>query len=308
MNRVLRRPMFRTGGSAEGITSGLQPRQGLAYSGVAGELSNRNKPNNTKPDEGTSMMEKLMFNKSMVEALAPRTPRKDTSMRDFLINFGLDIASRPASGSIFSTAAASAKEPFAKFQQAKQIEDAYGAKETESDRALIADMIKGMNDDELSALMKDVQAGVDAGLWTEKQGIIKLLKKKVYGVQKEEGEVRGETIETRAGILLERDEDMGYDSAIAIANAAQDIFDGKVEGVTADQIDTDQLYVEPETWAYMGTPNEETGIYTVPTDANDGDKNDFQETYTEGMIYYNYRNKMWYQKSGKQLIPLQQPE
>ena len=30
MNRTLRRPMFRIGGSAEGITSGLQPRQGYA--------------------------------------------------------------------------------------------------------------------------------------------------------------------------------------------------------------------------------------------------------------------------------------
>ena len=30
MNRVLRRPMFRTGGSAEGLTSGLAPRQGYA--------------------------------------------------------------------------------------------------------------------------------------------------------------------------------------------------------------------------------------------------------------------------------------
>jgi len=165
-----------------------------------------------------------------------------------------------------------------------------------------------MNDDELSALMKDVQAGVDAGLWTEKQGIIQLLKKKVYGVQKEPGEIKQETVETRASILLEQDEDMGYDSAIAIANATQDIFDGKIDGVTAEQIDTDQLYIEPETWAYMGDPDSDTGIYTVPTDANDGDKNDFQETYTDGMLYYNYRNKMWYRKSGKQLFPIQQPE
>ena len=30
MNRTLRRPMFRMGGTAEGITSGLAPRQGYA--------------------------------------------------------------------------------------------------------------------------------------------------------------------------------------------------------------------------------------------------------------------------------------
>ena len=278
MNRTLRRPMFRMGGSAEGLTSGLQaPRQ--------------------KYDLGKDV-QKITQQRDLINTLAPR---KDTGMRDFLINFGLDIASRPPSGSIFSTAAESAKGPFQQYQAKK-------FQEEQSDRDLISQLVKGMNDDELSALMKDVQAGVDAGLWTEKQGIIQLLKKKVYGVQKEPGEIKQETVETRAGILLEQDEDMGYDSAIAIANAAQDIFDGKIEGVTADQIDTDQLYVEPETLAYMGAPDKDTGIYTIPTNANDGDKNDFQETYTEGMIYYNYRNKIWYQKSGKQLIPLQQPE
>ena len=270
--------MFRMGGSAEGLTSGLQaPRQ--------------------KYDLGKDV-QKITQQRDSINTLAPR---KDTGMRDFLINFGLDIASRPPSGSIFSTAAESAKGPFQQYQAKK-------FQEEQSDRDLISQLVKGMNDDELSALMKDVQAGVDAGLWTEKQGIIQLLKKKVYGVQKEPGEIKQETVETRAGILLEQDEDMGYDSAIAIANATQDIFDGKIDGVTAEQIDTDQLYVEPETLAYMGAPDEDTGIYTIPTNANDGDKNDFQETYTEGMIYYNYRNKMWYQKSGKQLIPLQQPE
>ena len=278
MNRILRRPMFRTGGSAEGITSGLQPRQGYEFG---------------------KDVQKITQQRDLINALAPR---KDTGMRDFLINFGLDLASRPPQGSIFSTAAAAAKGPFEQYQ-AKKIHA------EQSDRDLISQLVKGMNDDELSALMKDVQAGVDSGLFPdEKTGVQLLLKKKLYGVLKEPGEIKQETVQTRAGILLEQDEDLGYDSAISIANAAQAIFDGKVEGVTADQIDTDQLYVEPETWLYMGTPDEDTGIYTIPTDASDGDKNDFNETYQDGMLYYNYRNKMWYQKSGKQLIPLQQPE
>ena len=105
--------MFRTGGTAEGITSGLAPRQGYATN-----ENNLVKPSDTSK---TSMMGTLQTQKSILEALAPRQPRKDRSMRDFLINFGLDIASRPPSGSIFSTAAAAAKDPFAKFQQAKQM-------------------------------------------------------------------------------------------------------------------------------------------------------------------------------------------
>ena len=158
MNRTLTRPMFRMGGSAEGITSGLAPRQG--YKDPAG------------------MVEQLTTQKSIIDALAPRQPRKDTSMRNFLIDFGLDIASRSPSGSIFSTAAAAAKDPFAKFQQAKQMQDAYAMSETSEDRALIADMIKGMDEDKLSALMKDVKAGVEAGQFTSEAEGIKLLLQK----------------------------------------------------------------------------------------------------------------------------------
>jgi len=87
MNRVLRRPMFRTGGSAEGITSGLAPRKGYYGTGNPSDQRVQQAPN--------------------------------TGMRDFLINFGLDLASRPPSGSIFSTAAAAAKGPFDRYTAGK---------------------------------------------------------------------------------------------------------------------------------------------------------------------------------------------
>ena len=45
---------------------------------------------------------------------------RGASMSDFLIDFGLDIASRSPSGSIFSTAAAAAKDPFSRYTGAKQ--------------------------------------------------------------------------------------------------------------------------------------------------------------------------------------------
>ena len=196
MNRILRRPMFRTGGSAEGLTSGLQPRQGY---------------------KDANLVEQLTTQKSIIDALAPRTPRKDTSMRDFLINFGLDIASRPPSGSIFSTAAASAKEPFGKFQQAKQIEEAYGMKETEEDRALITGLIKGMDDDKLSAMMKKVKDGVEAGYYKdEKEGIRRQLAKDEFGVMPMEGEQKEEWIKWYMTNLQNKaDVDPGVARAVA---------------------------------------------------------------------------------------------
>jgi len=91
MNRTLRRPMFRIGGVAEGITSGLQPRQGYAT----------NKENLVRPNDPS------------------KYKTRDTGLSDFLINFGLDLASRPKAGNIFQQAATSARGPFKEFQAAR---------------------------------------------------------------------------------------------------------------------------------------------------------------------------------------------
>ena len=236
MNRILRRPMFRTGGSAEGLTSGLQPRQGY---------------------KDANLVEQLTTQKSIIDALAPRTPRKDTSMRDFLINFGLDIASRPPSGSIFSTAAASAKEPFGKFQQAKQIEEAYGMKETEEDRALITSLIKGMDDDKLSALMKDVKAGVESGLFAnEQEGIKLLLQKKIYGVLDAPGEADTRRINKLEEYILSADsKSFGY--ARKVAEHMHKMQTGKYPDDIQNELNQSKIYIKPRHWA--GTKVDEDG-------------------------------------------------
>ena len=90
MNRTLRRPMFRIGVVAEGITSGLS-RQG--YKGT-----------DNPSDQRVS-------------------PPRNRNFNDFLISMGLDLVSRPAAGNIFQQAATSAKVPFEKFQAARAAEE-----------------------------------------------------------------------------------------------------------------------------------------------------------------------------------------
>ena len=98
MTRTLRRPMFRLGGNTDqGIMSGVAPRQGYGYGERVGE--------NTK--ERAAILRKAVG----------QTP--DTSLSQFMIDFGLDIASRPPQGSIFSTAAAAAKEPYQGYKASK---------------------------------------------------------------------------------------------------------------------------------------------------------------------------------------------
>ena len=236
MNRTLRRPMFRMGGSAEGITSGLAPRQGY--------------------DKG-NIVEKIQSQKSIIDALAPRQPRQDRSMSNFLIDFGLDIASRSPSGSIFSTAAASAKDPFAKFQQAKQMETAYGMSETSEDRALIASLIKGMDEDKLSALMKDVKAGVEAGEFaSEAEGIKLLLQKKIYGVLDAPGEADNRRInKLEEYVLSEDNKSFGYARKVA-----EHMHKMQTDGYTDDiqrELNQSKIYIKPRHWA--GTKVDDDG-------------------------------------------------
>ena len=103
--------MFRIGGSAEGITSGLAPRQGYA--------------NNDAYDQLVKQIPKIQEQAKKL-SYHPR----GTNVYDFMTEFGLDIASRPpVPGGILATAATSAKEPYARFMERKQsaAEQEYGS-------------------------------------------------------------------------------------------------------------------------------------------------------------------------------------
>ena len=105
MNRILKRPMFRIGGSAgTGITSGLdQPR----------------KQYNT----GSNPYAMGNF--------------QSTGLPGFLTSFGLNLLSTPPQGNIFQTAAAAARGPFDRFQAGQA-----AAMKTASDRAFAEKLAK----------------------------------------------------------------------------------------------------------------------------------------------------------------------
>ena len=110
MNRVLRRPMFKMGGAAEGITSGLD-RKPL-------------KDGNDQYDRALKTTERARqdlekFRMDQGAFMPGRFPA-------FLTQFGLNLATTPSKGPGFSglvaSAAEAAKEPFQTFQAAKLAE------------------------------------------------------------------------------------------------------------------------------------------------------------------------------------------
>ena len=108
MNRIMKRPMFRKGGSAgEGITSGLAPRQGYQEAGSVEQFDLRN----ATMDQLRAEAQRQGF---QAPPMAP-----DNSLRNFKIDFGLDLVSRSPGGNIFQTAGAAAKEPFSNFRTSR---------------------------------------------------------------------------------------------------------------------------------------------------------------------------------------------
>ena len=125
MNRTLKRPMFKMGGSAgTGITSGLdKPRQQYNKAGfVRPNMADVSGPVKTSPSNNDFNLDllsllfptekkedKFVPSEELYKAFEGRNTKPDISQ--FLINFGLNLASATPRGGILSTAAEAAKKP-----------------------------------------------------------------------------------------------------------------------------------------------------------------------------------------------------
>ena len=112
-NKTYKRPMFRKGGAVDsagtGITSGLQ-----------------------SPRPGYNVGKRVTDVMGEMRSVLPERNSAKRRFSDLLIDFGLDIATRSPMGSgvggAISTALASAKDPFAKFQQSRAASEGFDDK------------------------------------------------------------------------------------------------------------------------------------------------------------------------------------
>ena len=266
--------MFRMGGNTDqGIMSGVAPSQGYA--------------------DPAGMVQQLQTQKSIIDALAPRAPRRDRSLSNFMIDFGLDVASATPSGSIFSTAAKSAREPFGRYQQAKQLEAAYKAKEESEDRDLITSLIKGMNEDDLSGMMKKVRDGGAAGYYKdEAEGIKRQLQKEEYGVQDMPGEAEAARIR-ELELMISRDQEV---PAGMIKSVAEHIYkietDAYPETVRGD-LNKTKTYIKPNHIA--GVKRDDNGdVVEIVLDSA------YDKTYSPGQIYFDAQTGELFKRTSKQ--------
>ena len=167
MNRVLRRPMFRMGGSTEGITSGLDApnvdvRQNYERAGkVVPFVKNPFEENraasmpslktDTPPDELESR-----YNRAMEFIKSKQTPRS-SDINDFLINLGLNLVSQPSTGNIFADVGQSARAPYARFAERKSTAR---QEQDKLSQALIGDIMDQMSTEKKADIL--AKAEIDA--------------------------------------------------------------------------------------------------------------------------------------------------
>ena len=115
MNRVLRRPMFRIGGSAEGITSGLDQTKLTA----SRPMYKRGRVVNPGGYQGDDEIDRAL--KSMEDERVQKFIRGERRPQwpQFLTSMGLDLLTRPKAGNIFQQVAASAKGPYEQWMGAR---------------------------------------------------------------------------------------------------------------------------------------------------------------------------------------------
>jgi len=104
MKRILKRPMFKMGGDVENV-------------GIMDGMRNRYQDPPNAP-VGSPRDERLQRRLQMINALSP-----GPNLNQFLIDFGLNLASGPPRGNILSTAATAARDPFQRFMASQQAAD-----------------------------------------------------------------------------------------------------------------------------------------------------------------------------------------
>jgi len=281
MTRTLRRPMFRLGGNTDqGIMSGVAPRQGYGYGERVGE--------STK--ERAAILRKAVG----------QTP--DTSLSQFMIDFGLDIASRPPQGSIFSTAAAAAKEPYQGYKASKAARGTFdqkiGLAAAESamghEDRMLEIALKNLSKDERIMMEKRAQLLVDQGVV---DNLADGLRRELYKKTEDPGEARKKGIEEMAMRMALDDDDSAvkYEYFLPIARIIQQAIDGEFDDpnetnkldLLSNRLDKAQKYIVEDDIGERAADD----TYSIIQDRPEGE-------YKFNDVYFNPKDGSFYWYDG----------
>jgi len=188
MSKILKRPMFRKGGSInEGIVSLAQPRRNYQYGTSIEELIQRF-------PESASAIKSGAAREGLISAFAGPGMSKDERLANILISGGMKYAYAKPEGNLIATAAKSFQEPVERALKEKQAEDAFK-------RQIKLQAITGAISDEEKMKLAKVKAQKEYAkdkLLSEERRKIDIEKElaKIYGPQIKDGmELRGAIVD-----------------------------------------------------------------------------------------------------------------
>ena len=271
MKRILKRPMFKMGGDVENV-------------GIMDNMRNRYQEPTSNP-VGSPGDNRLQRKMQLINQLSP-----GPNLNQFLIDFGLNLASGVPRGNILSTAAGAAREPFGRFMDQSQ--------KSQQTKAALA--LEALDDKDLDSIEELVPYYMDVYNLDEDAAKKMILEDKRFSKsgKLDPTVARNQTIEKRASSLLDdQGFDLGYDGAIQISTAIENVVTGRNKDVSKDDIDITQIYIEPD---ILGSEDPESGIIDLTENKGIYTEGDYQN----GLKYYHPIKGKFYTFQGEKFIPV----
>jgi len=272
MKRILKRPMFKMGGDVENV-------------GIMDNMRNRYQEPTSNP-VGSPGDNRLQRKMQLINQLSP-----GPNLNQFLIDFGLNLASGVPRGNILSTAAGAAREPFGRFMDQSQ--------KSQQTKAALA--LEALDDKDLDSIEELVPYYMDVYNLDEDAAKKMILEDKRFSKsgKLDPTVAKNQTIEKRASSLLDdQGFDLGYDGAIQISTAIENVVTGRNPDVSKDDIDITQIYIEPD---ILGSEDPESGIIDLTENKGIYTEGDYQN----GLKYYHPIKGKFYTFQGEKFIPVE---
>ena len=275
MSKIFKRPMFRKGGPVnDGIMTGIVDRENHALS---------------DPD-GVGFSDKVRNRMDLIQSAVGGGTGLDDPLTQFLLQYGPSLAGTTGGGSTIGNVLLASKEPVANL-----LKNVQSQKKLKTGVAL--EVLDSLEDEDIAPLIEKAKA-IAKETGRDYQTILNgLVETELYRKPKSPQEKKQEGFEISMAGLLDQKDNYGSPflntySAEKVAKALDAVKQGKVDGITFDDIDLDLPYLRKD----IDYTTDDTGKITLSEDD--------VGTYRDGSVIFDYRTNKYFRVNGAQLLPI----
>ena len=275
MSRIFRRPMFRKGGPVnDGIMTGIVDRENHALS---------------DPD-GVGFSDRVKNRMDLIQSAVGGGTGLDDPLTQFLLQYGPSLVGTTGGGSTIGNVLLASKGPVDNL-----LKNVQAKKKLKTGIAL--EVLDSLEDEDIAPLIEKAKA-IAKETGRDYQTILNgLVETELYRKPKSPEEKKQEGFEISMAGLLDQKDNYGSPflntySAEKVAKALDAVKQGKVDGITFDDIDLDLPYLRKD----IDYTTDDTGKITLSEDD--------VGTYREGSVIFDYRTNKFFKVNGAQLIPI----